>query len=221
MRPLKLLLILLPILVSCSEKSEGYYFETQHRNGTKFINGLIHSKLNCDNVNGSVKKIGLNLDVDKDFTYAGVCSKCMTDKKTREFVSYIEGRKYRDKAEKGFEAVYNIARDYFPDVDSIPKNKFIKNAMIDTPFNIERVYNYMNNSAPYRRLEKFKREDINNSRFLFEMEKELFLVRIRRWAEDYLDDLFFVDNEDKEQELDKEYMEDTDWMRDRTQYGVK
>lgn len=215
------LLLFLALVLSCGEKNEGYYFEIKHRNGSKFVNGLIHSKLNCENVNGSLRKIGLDIMVDKDFEYDGVCSKCMTDKKTRYFVSYVEDRKYRDKAEKGFEAVYNIARCYFSDVDSIPKHRFIKTVMIDTQSNIERVFDYIKNSSRFQNRVEFGADNISNSEFLFRMEKELFLVRIRRWAENYLDDVFYVYNENNERELDKEYMEDDDWMRDRSQYRPK
>lgn len=180
------------LLTSCSNKDGFFYIEEVHKNGNRYLS-LIHSDLKCSNINGALDRI----DSWAYLQYNGFCNECMTSKEITNVESWIKRDKYNKESLDAFLAMVKISRKYYNGEDTIPDNRFIKALMIDNPENISKVYD------EYRDGRGILKGWWDDSKKLFKMDKEAFLVRIKRWAEYYLnDDFSLVTSEDHEKDLD-------------------
>ena len=180
------IILLSVILCSCHKKDGFFYIEYEHKNGSKYVN-LIHSDLKCENVNAALNRIddwaGVNY-------YYGYCNKCVTSKEITETDERISKAKYNKESLDALLSLLEMSRVYFSEVDTIPDKELIQLLMIDAQKNIELIYD------KYKDGYKFYRTDIN-ARKLLKMDKTTFLIRVKRWAEYYVKDRFFLVTDEK------------------------
>lgn len=190
-----LFLLFVSLFLSCKEKNTSFYLEKGHKTGNKHIE-MIHTDLDCSNINGLIYPI-------EPAPGFGFCSKCVSDSEIRKFNMLAQSNHLTNKVQKAFEGLYELSRWYFSE-DTITKSKFIDVVMIRNQDNIKRVYEYVKKNGRPRNVYL---EHYNDSEYLLDMDIETFLIRIKRYAESYLEDgKIFIWSEEMEKTLDSAHI---------------
>lgn len=194
------------LFISCKDKNTSFYLEKGHKTGSKHFN-MIHTDLDCSNINGLIYPI----EPGGSF---GFCNKCVSDSEIRKFEMLAESNNLTDKAQKAFEGLYELSRQYFSG-DTLPKSKFIEVVMISHKDNIKEVYEYcQKNGGPKGKLHT----SFEDAKYLLDMDLETFLIRVERYAESYLEDgEIFIWSEESEKEFDSDRIK---WEKFKAENGL-